>query len=245
MRQPTACPRCGQRPRAGARFCTRCGLDLPGTPSPHLTNIPAGPPRVPPPAIHPSLPQQIVAPFPQLRPTQRPTPPKAKKSGCGCLFLLLFAGAIVAAVALPPSFWKAQVADVGTAAIPARPNLVLPTSPDTLRIESPTATLSNAGGLRNLLVSIKLHSGKQSPVIVAVYPIDARDEWYGSALPAAAAKKVTFSTLATFGRRNETVDVALVVPSSALPYPPAKVDIVVFSQSGQALRRSTVTVNAW
>jgi len=240
MRQPTACPRCGQRPRAGARYCTRCGLDLPGTPSPQIINIPAAAP--PPPRVSPS---QIVAPLPQKQPARRSSPPKARKSGCGCLFLLLLIGALVAAVALPPTFWKAQVTEIGVDRVPKRPLLMLAGSSDGLRIDFPAATLSNAGGSRNLLVSVKLHSSKRSPVIVAVYPIDARDEWYGSALSAAAARKVTFSTLATFGRRDEAVDVALVVPPSALPYPPAKVDIVVFSESGQVLRRSTVTVNAW
>jgi len=233
MRQPTACPRCGQRPRAGARYCTRCGLDLPGTPTRQIINIPAAPPA---PLVPPSPPVQARRPLP---------PPKAKKSGCGCLFLLLFVGAIVAAVALPPSFWKAQVTDIGVDRVPKRPLPMLSSNSDGLRIDFPSASLSNAGGSRNLLVSVKLHSSKRTPVVVAVYPIDARDEWYGSALPAAAAKKVTFSPLATLGRRDEAVDVALVVPSSALPYPPAKVDIVIFSESGQVLRRSTATVNAW
>jgi hypothetical protein len=175
----------------------------------------------------------------------RRPPPKARKSGCGCLFLLLITGAIVVAIALPPTFWKAQIVDISNDRALTRPRLVLP-NVDSLRIESATANLSNAvGGTRSLLVSTKVHSGKASPVIVAIYPIDARDEWYGSALPAAVAKKVTFSWLATYGRKDETVDLVLAVPLSALPYPPAKVDVVLFSESGQAMRRTTVTVNAW
>jgi hypothetical protein len=177
-------------------------------------------------------------------PAPRPAPPKAK-SGCGCMFMLLLVAAGLVAYVLPASFWKAQVSDVTLSSVPTRPRLVLP-STDTLRIESASATMNTSGSIRSLTVKTKLHPGRQSPIIVAVYPLDARDEWYGPSVAPVAAKRVTFSWLATQARRDESVDVTLVIPSSALPYvAPGKVDIVLFSESGQALRRATVTVNGW
>jgi len=41
------------------------------------------------------------------------------------------------------------------------------------------------------------------------------------------------------------VDVGMVVPSSAMPSAPAKVDIVLFNTSGQPFCRSTVNITGW
>lgn len=95
MARPTAtpCPRCGSVARSStARFCARCGQALTAAPSavpPPVQPMAAPPPVVqfPPPAYPPmafSTPQH--APFPH--PLKNP-PPKAKKSGCGCLTAIL------------------------------------------------------------------------------------------------------------------------------------------------------------
>lgn len=136
-----ACPRCGARPRnAAARFCARCGIELPQMGQlPSSVTLNAG--TMPPPYMQPagSVPPRLSpsAQHPLRRLPGRAPAAKKSNSGCGCLLTILIALAAFVFVGRSSRTSKPVVATaqpVVTVQIP--PTASLPGRPPTIFVPS-------------------------------------------------------------------------------------------------------------
>lgn len=173
---------------------------------------------------------------------QIPQPVKKGGSGCGCLIVILVViGIVIAIVANSQSrVWEpSRTADVAVfEGVPLRPTMTnsrlayaSSNGPDIVS----SSVVANGGTM--LDIDLKVRTGDEEKVLVAVYLTDPQSEITKWSNPAAAARWVEMPFFARKSGNTATLNIPIVIPPGATP---TRVQISIFNSSRQEVRRQVL-----